>query len=306
MQQLVTIIGTGPAGLTAAIYTARAALKPVVYAGLQHGGQLVTTTEVENFPGFEHPILGPTLMEEMTKQAQRLGVEIVYEEITKVDFSTEPLTLWAGDKQFTSTTVIVAVGATARTLGLPCEKELMGRGLSTCATCDGFFYRDKKVMVVGGGDSAMEESLYLSKICSEVILVHRRDQFRASPIMLERARKNDKIHFLTPYQVIDVQSDRSGLTGVKVEHQVSHKTQAINIDGLFMAIGHIPNSAVFSSYIDTDEHGYINVADYTRTNIPAVFAAGDIADPHFKQAVTAAGMGCQAALQAQRHIEALA
>ncbi len=306
MQQLVTIIGTGPAGLTAAIYTARAALKPVVYAGLQHGGQLITTTEVENFPGFEHPILGPTLMEEMTKQAQRLGVEIVYEEITKVDFSTEPLTLWAGDKQFASTTVIVAVGATARTLGLPCEKELMGRGLSTCATCDGFFYRDKKVMVVGGGDSAMEESLYLSKICSEVILVHRRDQFRSSPIMLERARRNDKIHFLTPYQVTDVQSDRSGLTGVKVEHQVSHKAQTINIDGLFMAIGHIPNSAVFASYIDTDEHGYINVADYTRTNIPAVFAAGDIADPHFKQAVTAAGMGCQAALQAQRHIEALA
>ena len=306
MQQLVTIIGTGPAGLTAAIYTARAALKPVVYAGLQHGGQLITTTEVENFPGFEHPILGPTLMEEMTKQAQRLGVEIVYEEITKVDFSTEPLTLWVGDKQFTSTTVIIAVGATARTLGLPREKELIGRGLSTCATCDGFFYRDKKVMVVGGGDSAMEESLYLSKICSEVILVHRRDQFRASPIMLERARKNDKIHFLTPYQVTDVQSDRGGLTGVKVEHQVSHKAQTINIDGLFMAIGHIPNSAVFVSYIDTDEHGYINVADYTRTNIPAVFAAGDIADPHFKQAVTAAGMGCQAALQAQRYIEALA
>lgn len=306
MQQLVTIIGTGPAGLTAAIYTARAALKPVIYAGLQHGGQLITTTEVENFPGFEHPILGPTLMEEMTKQAQRLGVEIMHEEITKVDFSTEPLTLWAGDKQFTSTTVIIAVGATARTLGLPQEAELMGRGLSTCATCDGFFYRDKKVMVIGGGDSAMEESLYLSKICSEVILVHRRDQFRASPIMLERARKNEKIQFLTPYQVIDTQSDQSGLTGVKVEHQVSHKTQTINLDGLFMAIGHIPNSAVFAPYINTNEHGYIEVTDYTRTNVPAVFAAGDIADPHFKQAVTAAGMGCQAALQAQRHIEALA
>ena len=306
MQQLVTIIGTGPAGLTAAIYTARAALKPVIYAGLQHGGQLITTTEVENFPGFENPILGPTLMEDMTKQAQRLGVEIVHEEITKVDFSTEPLTLWAGDKQFTSSTVIIAVGATARTLGLPNEKELMGRGLSTCATCDGFFYRDKKVMVVGGGDSAMEESLYLSKICSEVLLVHRRDQFRASPIMLERARKNDKIKFLTPYQVSDTLADHSGLTGVKLTHQVSHKTETVNIDGLFMAIGHIPNSAVFAPYVHTDEHGYIKVSDYTRTNMPAVFAAGDIADPHFKQAVTAAGMGCQAALQAQRHIEALA
>ena len=306
MQQLVTIIGTGPAGLTAAIYTARAALKPVIYAGLQHGGQLITTTEVENFPGFENPILGPTLMEEMTKQAQRLGVEIMHEEITKVDFSTEPLTLWAGEQQFTSTTVIIAVGATARTLGLPNEKELMGRGLSTCATCDGFFYRDKKVMVVGGGDSAMEEALYLSKICSEVLLVHRRDQFRASPIMLERARKNDKIEFLTPYQVSDTQADQSGLTGVKLEHQVSHKTQTVALDGLFMAIGHIPNSAVFTPYVHTDEHGYIKVSDYTRTNVPAVFAAGDIADPHFKQAVTAAGMGCQAALQAQRHIEALA
>ncbi len=306
MQQLVTIIGTGPAGLTAAIYTARAALKPIIYAGLQHGGQLTTTTEVENFPGFEAPILGPTLMEEMTKQARRLGVEIVSEEISKVDFSTEPLTLWAGDKQFTSTTAILAVGATARTLGLPHEAELMGRGLSTCATCDGFFYRDKKVMVVGGGDSAMEESLYLSKICSEVILVHRRDQFRASPIMEARARKNDKIQFLTPYQAIDLQSDRRGLTGVKVEHQVSHKTKTINVDGLFMAIGHTPNSAVFSPYVDTDEHGYIKVTDFTRTNIAAVFAAGDISDPHFKQAVTAAGMGCQAALQAQRYIEALA
>lgn len=306
MQQLVTIIGTGPAGLTAAIYTARAALKPVVFAGLQHGGQLITTTEVENFPGFENPILGPALMEEMTKQAQRLGVEIVHEEITKVDFSTEPLTLWAGDQQFTSTTAIIAVGATARTLGLPSEAELMGRGLSTCATCDGFFYRDKQVMVVGGGDSAMEESLYLSKICRSVILVHRRDQFRASPIMLARARKNDKIQFFTPYQVVALQSDRRGLTGVKVEHQVSHKTQTIAIDGLFMAIGHTPNSAVFAPYVDTDEHGYIKVTDYTRTNIAAVFAAGDISDPHFKQAVTAAGMGCQAALQAQRHIEALA
>ena len=306
MQQLVTIIGTGPAGLTAAIYTARAALKPIIYAGMQHGGQLTTTTEVENFPGFQNPILGPTLMEEMTAQAQRLGVEVVYEEITKVDFSTEPLTLWAGDKQFNSTTAIIAVGATARTLGLPHEDKLMGRGLSTCATCDGFFYRDKAVMVIGGGDSAMEESLYLSKICRAVTLVHRRDQFRASPIMLERVRKNAKIELLTPYQVVDLQSDSSGLTGVKVEHQVSHKTQAIKVDGLFMAIGHIPNSAAFAPYIDTDAHGYIKVNDYTRTNIAAVFAAGDIADPHFKQAVTAAGMGCQAALQAQRYIEALA
>ncbi len=306
MQQLVTIIGTGPAGLTAAIYAARAALQPIVYAGSQHGGQLMTTTEVENFPGFENPILGPTLMEEMTKQAQRLGVEVVHEEISKVDFSTEPLTLWAGNKQFTSVTVIIAVGATARTLGLPREKELMGRGISTCATCDGFFYRDKKVMVVGGGDSAMEESLYLSKVCREVLLVHRRDQFRASPIMLARTRKNDKIKFLTPHQVTATQADQSGLTGVVLEHQVSRQTQTIAVDGLFMAIGHIPNSAVFAPYIRTDEHGYIKTSDHTRTNVPAVFAAGDIADPHFKQAVTAAGMGCQAALLAQRYIEALA
>ena len=300
----VTIIGTGPAGLTAAIYAARAALNPVVYTGLQHGGQLTTTTEVENFPGFQDPILGPDLMTAMTEQAKRLGVEIIYDEITKVDFSKTPLHLWCGDQGFDSKTVIIATGATARTLGLANEKELMGRGLSTCATCDGFFYKGKKVMVVGGGDSAMEESLYLSKLCSEVVLVHRRGQFRASPIMLERVQKNAKIKILTPYRVVETKGDQGGLTGVVIEHMSSAKIQNLSVEGLFMAVGHEPNSKVFAPYLRTDGHGYIKVSTHTETNVGGVFAAGDIADPVFKQAVTAAGMGCQASLQAQRFIEA--
>ena len=221
----VTIIGTGPAGLTAAIYAARAALDPVIYAGFQHGGQLTITTEVENFPGFQDPVLGPDLMTAMTEQAKRLGVEIVYDEISKVNFSTAPLHLWCGNQGFDSKTVIIATGATARTLGLANEKDLMGRGLSTCATCDGFFYRNKKVMVVGGGDSAMEESLYLSKLCSEVVLVHRREQFRASPIMLERVRKNPKIKILTPYRVVATEADQNGLAKVVIENMVSAQAQ---------------------------------------------------------------------------------
>ena len=300
----VTIIGTGPAGLTAAIYAARAALDPVIYAGFQHGGQLTITTEVENFPGFQDPVLGPDLMTAMTEQAKRLGVEIVYDEISKVNFSTAPLHLWCGNQGFDSKTVIIATGATARTLGLANEKDLMGRGLSTCATCDGFFYRNKKVMVVGGGDSAMEESLYLSKLCSEVVLVHRREQFRASPIMLERVRKNPKIKILTPYRVVATEADQNGLAKVVIENMVSAQAQTLPVEGLFMAVGHEPNSKVFAPYIHTDDHGYIKVSAHTETNVAGVFAAGDIADPFFKQAVTAAGMGCQAALQAQRFIEA--
>ena len=302
MQQ-VTIIGTGPAGLTAAIYAARAALKPIIYAGVQHGGQLTTTTEVENYPGFADAVLGTDLMNEMTAQAKRLGVEIIYDEITQVNFSAKPLKLWAGKHTFPSKTVIIATGATARTLGLPNEDTLMGRGLSTCATCDGFFYKNKNVMVVGGGDSAMEESVYLSKICKEVILLHRREQFRASPIMLERAKSKDNIRLLTPYRVVETYADEQGLNGVSIEHLENKKTKNIKIDGLFMAIGHVPNSSVFASYVTTDTHGYIVINDATKTNVAGVFAAGDIADPVFKQAVTAAGMGCQAALQAQHYLE---
>jgi len=299
----VTIVGTGPAGLTAAIYAARAALAPVVYAGLQHGGQLTTTTEVENFPGFEHGIMGPKLMQDMTAQAERFGTEIHYEEITKVDFSQRPLRLWSDDKEILSETVIISTGATAKTLGLPREAELMGKGLSTCATCDGFFYKGKRVAVVGGGDSAMEEASYLAKLCSEVLLIHRRDQFRASPIMLERARKNPKIKFMVPYGVEEPLANHQGLTGVRLKNLETGVEHEEPVDGLFMAIGHKPNSDVFLPFVDVDPTGYIKVSEFTKTKVAGVFAAGDISDSVFRQAITAAGMGCQAAMQAQKYLE---
>lgn len=301
--QTVTIIGSGPAGLTAAIYTARANLKPVVYAGVQAGGQLMLTSEVENYPGFQQPIVGPELMSEMTEQAKRLGVRIINADIDRVDFSVKPLQLFAGKRSFTSQAVIIATGATARTLGLEDEQRFMGRGLSTCATCDGFFYRNKKVVVVGGGDSAMEEANYLSKVCSEVILVHRRQQFRASPIMFDRARANTKIRILTPYRITQMHGDDRGLNAVTLVNNDTGSSERLVIDGLFFAIGHDPNSKVFSPYIDTDDHGYIKVHDYTKTNVDGVFAAGDIADSVFRQAVTAAALGCQAAIQTQHYLE---
>ena len=301
----VVIVGTGPAGLTSAIYAARANLEPVVYAGMQHGGQLTITTEVENWPGFENGIMGPELMKEMAAQAERFGTEIIYDLITKVDLSGPIKKLWAGEQMIQARTVIISTGATARTLGLEGEAKLMGRGLSTCATCDGFFYKNKKVAVIGGGDSAMEEATYLAKMCSEVLLVHRRDTYRASPIMLKRAQNDPKIKFMVPYETIATLSNEQGLTGIKVKHSESGEEQDIALDGLFYAIGHNPNSALFSEYVDTDEHGYIKVKDFTKTKTPGVFAAGDIADPYFKQAITASGMGCQAAIQAQHYIEDL-
>ena len=286
----VTIIGTGPAGLTAAIYTARAGLKPVVYAGIQHGGQLTTTTEVENFPGFAEGIMGPQLMQDMTAQAERVGAKIIYEEVTSVDFGT-PSKLKITTSNGTETeskTAIICTGATARTMGLPGEKELMGRGLSTCATCDGFFYRGKKVVVVGGGDSAMEEATYLANLAKEVVLVHRRDYFRASDVMVKRAKANDKIKFMVPWTVTETIGDQSGLTQVKLKNTDSGKEEVIDTDGLFYAIGHDPNSGMFTNYVDLDSHGFIKVTDFVKTKTPGVYAAGDIADPTFKQAITAA------------------
>lgn len=303
--QDVTIIGTGPAGLTAAIYTARGGFAPIVYAGMQHGGQLTTTTEIENFPGFAHGIMGPQLMNDMTAQAERFGAKLVYEEITKVDFSVQPFRIWAGDREFRSRTVIIATGATAKTLGLPNESSLMGRGLSTCATCDGFFYKNKRVALVGGGDSAMEEASYLAKLCSEVLLLHRRDQFRASKVMLDRARNNPKIKFMIPYAVEDTIADASGLRGIKVRNLATDRLEEQAVDGLFMAIGHRPNSDIFKDFVDRDEAGYIKVTDFVRTKTPGVFAAGDISDPTFRQAITAAGMGCQAGMFAIRFLEGL-
>lgn len=301
----VTIIGTGPAGLTAAIYAARAGLNPVVYAGLQHGGQLTTTTEVENFPGFEKGIMGPDLMNAMSAQAERVGAEIKYEYVDKVDFSSQPLKLWIDGVEVQSKTVIIATGATARTLGVEGEAALMGRGLSTCATCDGFFYKGKETMIIGGGDSAMEEALYLANLCTKVYLVHRRDIFKASSIMLERARKHDKIEFMVPYGVDHYLSDASGVTGVALKHSETGEIKEVNVTGIFMAIGHVPNSQIFSDYVDVDNHGYIKVTNHTQTKASGVFAAGDIADPTFKQAITSAGMGCQAAMQAAHYIDNL-
>ena len=299
----VTIVGTGPAGLTAAIYAARAGLHPEIYAGIQHGGQLTTTTEVENFPGFAHGIMGPQLMTDMTTQAERVGATLIYEEITKVDFSKRPFTLWSGDRSFKSKSVIISTGATAKTLNLPNEAKLMGRGLSTCATCDGFFYKNKRVVVVGGGDSAMEEANYLSKLCSEVILMHRRDDWKASKIMLERAQKNPKIKFMVPYTVLETVAGDTGLTGLKIKNLETGAESVLQTEALFMAIGHKPNSDIFKAFVDTDPAGYILVTEHTKTKTPGVFAAGDIADHTFRQAITAAGMGCQAAIQAARFLE---
>jgi thioredoxin reductase (NADPH) len=300
----IVIVGTGPAGLTAAIYAARAGFIPTIYAGLQHGGQLTTTTEVENFPGFGDGIQGPKLMEEMTKQAERFGTEIVYEMITKADFSNPKcLKLWTEDAEIECKAVIIATGATAKTLGIENEAKLMGRGVSTCATCDGFFYKGKDVAVVGGGDSAMEESSYLAKLCRKVYLIHRRDNFKASNIMLERAKKTANIEFLVPYETTELLSDPSGLTGIRVKHLENSEEKILNVDGFFMAIGHRPNSEIFKDYVDTDENGYIKTEKFTATRSKGVFAAGDIADSTFRQAITAAGLGCQAAMQAVRYLE---
>ena len=303
----VTIIGTGPAGLTAAIYAARAGLNPVVYAGIQHGGQLTTTTEVENFPGFKDGIMGPELMAEMTSQAERVGAKIVYEEVTSVDFST-PTKLkvsTSSGETIDSKTAIICTGATARTMGLSGEKELMGRGLSTCATCDGFFYRGKRVIVVGGGDSAMEEATYLANLAEEVVLVHRRDYFRASDVMVKRAKSNEKIKFMVPWTLTETLGDNTGLTKVKLKNTETAEEKEMEIDGVFYAIGHDPNSKMFADFVELDDHGFIKVEDFVKTKTPGVYAAGDIADPTFKQAITAAGMGCQAAITAARYIEEL-
>ena len=299
----VVIVGTGPAGLTAAIYTARASLSPVIYAGLLHGGQLTTTTAVENWPGVEHGIMGPLLMQNMTVQAERFGTEIVYDTITKVDFSGKIKKLWTDSEEIHAKVVIISTGATAKTMKLEDEAKLMGRGLSTCATCDGFFYKNKKVIVIGGGDSAMEEAGYLAKLCSEVILVHRRDVFKASPIMLDRAKANPKIQMKVPFHLAKLLSDETGLIGAILENSETGEKEEVKVDGIFYAIGHTPNSGVFLPYVEVDENNYIKVHEHTKTKTPGVFAAGDISDPHFRQAITAAGSGCQAAIQTQHYLE---
>jgi thioredoxin reductase (NADPH) len=301
----VIIIGSGPAGYTAAVYAARANLAPLMFTGLQAGGQLVLTTMVENYPGFVDGIMGPELMETMRKQAERFGTDMIGEDVTAVDFSRRPFVVRAGETAYEAETLIVATGATAKLLGVPGERELMGRGVSTCATCDGFFFRDLNIMVVGGGDSALEEALYLARLGRQVEVVHRRDVMRASKIMQERALKNPKIKFLWDTVVERIADATVGKVTAVILRNV--KTGAITehpIDGLFVAIGHEPNTRVFRDQLELLPNGYVKVVPgTTQTSVPGVFAAGDVADYSFRQAVTAAGTGCMAALEAERFLE---
>lgn len=304
----VIIIGSGPAGFTAAIYTARANLSPLVFEGNQPGGQLTITTEVENFPGFENGIMGPELMDIMRKQAKRFGAEMVFKYVDKVDFSTRPFKIFSGKDTYTADAMIIATGASAKLLGISSEQEYIGYGVSTCATCDGFFFRDQELIVVGGGDSAMEEATYLTKFAKKVIIVHRREAFRASAIMVERAKKNPKIEFRlneVVEEILGKQEDgRKFVTGVRLRNVKSNELTELPINGIFIAIGHKPNTEIFKDYLELDEAGYIKVKPGTTyTNIEGVFAAGDVTDKVYRQAITAAGMGCMAALDASRWLE---
>ena len=302
----VVIIGSGPAGYTAAIYAARANLAPVMFTGIQPGGQLMLTTLVENYPGFVDGIDGPPLMETFKAQAARFGTEMIADDVTEVDFSSRPFRVKADDAVVEADTIIIATGASAKLIGLPNESKLMGRGVSTCATCDGFFFKDQNIMVVGGGDSAMEEALYLSRLGRQVQVVHRRDALRASKIMQERALKNPKIEFVWDTAVEDVLDPAKGkVTAVRLKNLKTGAQWETPVDGLFVAIGHLPNTAIFKGKIDLHPNEYVKVTPgTTQTSVPGVFAAGDVADFTYRQAVTAAGTGCMAALEAERYLEA--
>lgn len=304
MRQVV-IMGSGPAGLTAAIYTARANLSPLVLEGWQSGGQLTTTTEVENYPGFAKGIMGPELMKEMRAQAERFGAEFQIGEVTAVDVTVRPFRIVVDGEQVVHTkTLIVATGASPITLGLPNEGRLWGYGVSSCATCDGFFFKGKDLVVVGGGDSAMEEAIFLTKFAAKVSVIHRRDKLRASKIMQDRAMKNERISFLWNTAVEDVLGT-DVVTGVRLKNIVTGKVWDLPAAGLFLAIGHRPNTALFSGQLEMDAAGYVLTHHGTHTSVPGVFAAGDVQDAHYRQAVTAAGSGCMAAMDAERYLEAL-
>ena len=300
----VIIIGGGPAGYTAALYAARANLSPLVIEGFNWGGQLMITSEVENYPGYRDGVMGPEMMTEFRAQAARFGAEFVTDDVTRIDLSERPFKVYVGDEEHVAQTVIVATGATARQLGLESERALHGRGVTYCATCDAAFYRDREVVVVGGGDSAMEEALYLTKFASKVTLVHRRGEFRASQIMVDRAKSHEKIEILTPFVVEEVLGVDSGkLTGVLLRNVETDETMEYATDGLFVAIGHDPTTKLFVDSLDHDENGYlVTKGKTTETNIPGVFAAGDVQDHVYRQAITAAGSGCAAALDAERFL----
>ena len=299
------IIGGGPAGYTAALYAARANLEPLVIEGFQWGGQLMITSDVENYPGYPEGVLGPALMAEFRRQAERFGSEFITDDVTRVDFSERPYSVFVGDDEYRAESVIVATGATARQLGLPSEQRLQGKGVTYCAVCDAAFWRDVPVAVIGGGDSAMEEAIFLTKFASKVTVVHRRDEFRASPIMFDRARANDKIEFVTNAVVDEVLGDPA-MTGLRLRSTTTDETFDLDAKAVFIAIGHDPNTKLFLDWLDHDEAGYlVTKAGTTETNIPGVFASGDVQDHVYRQAVTAAGSGCMAALDAERFLAAL-
>ncbi|MEK7316789.1 MAG: thioredoxin-disulfide reductase [Candidatus Eisenbacteria bacterium] len=305
-RQLI-VLGSGAAGLTAAIYAARANLQPLVFEGVQPGGQLTITSEVENFPGFREAVLGPVLMAEMRAQAERFGTEFVQAQVESVNLASRPFELLADGKRYLAAALVVATGASAKLLGLPSEAKLMGHGVSACATCDGFFFRGKNVMVVGGGDTAMEEATFLTKFAAHVTIVHRREEFRASKIMLERARSNAKITFLFNREIVDIHDVAKGtVTGVRLRDTKSGAQEDVAIDGVFMGIGHQPNTALFQGQLELHPNGYIKTHDGTKTNVEGVFAAGDVQDFVYRQAITAAGSGCMAAIDAERWLEARA
>src|SRR3989344_4417662 len=304
----IIILGTGPAGYTAALYTSRAFLKTLMFSGPELGGQLTTTTDVENYPGFDKGIQGPEMMEVFKKQVERFGTEIILETITRVDFSQRPFKVFTGDKEYQAKSVIIATGAAAKYLGLPSEQKFMGKGVSACATCDGFFFKGKEVVVVGGGDTAMEEATFLTRFATKVTVIHRRNEFRASPIMHKRAQDNPKIVMLTNKVVEEVLGDTS-VTGVRIKDIASGQVEELPIKGFFVAIGHEPNTKFLKGQIDLDAKGYITVKNnevidpQTETSVPGIFAAGDCVDARYRQAIVAAGQGCEAALDAQKWLE---